>query len=152
MHTFSLRQAKRGFTIVEVIVVLVVIAILAAITITSYTAIQNRTRDSNAKNNAQYLQRKLQAYFTLKNTYPATPSTATTTLNAEPSSNLKNVVTLGTPTSNNGERTIKLELCTAGGVAYRITYWDFINDAAASSPQITGGPGLTSCTTWAVAT
>ena len=37
-----MRQTKSGFTIVELLIVIVVIAILAAITIVAYNGIQNR--------------------------------------------------------------------------------------------------------------
>lgn len=40
------KQSKRGFTIVELLIVIVVIAILAAISIVAYNGIQNRANDS----------------------------------------------------------------------------------------------------------
>lgn len=46
MH--GIRKKQRGFTIVELLIVVVVIAILAAITIVAYTGIQNRAKDSSA--------------------------------------------------------------------------------------------------------
>lgn len=54
MH-FTLRRAsntfsqRKGFTIVELLIVIVVIAILAAISIVAYTGIQNRASDSAVK-------------------------------------------------------------------------------------------------------
>lgn len=40
---------RDGFTIVELLIVIVIIAVLAAITIVSYNGIQNRAQDSAVK-------------------------------------------------------------------------------------------------------
>jgi len=42
-------QNKQGFTIVELLIVIVVIGILAAITVVAYNGIQNKAKDSKAK-------------------------------------------------------------------------------------------------------
>ena len=47
-HTI-IKRSQSGFTIVELLIVIVVIAILAAITIAAYNGIQQRARDSAAK-------------------------------------------------------------------------------------------------------
>lgn len=145
------RKAPRGFTIVELLVVIGILAILATIVVTSYTSIQNRTRAENAKNNALYLQRKLQSYYQINNTFP-TPSTTTTQLNALTATKLNGVLTLGTPTTNTGEKTAKLDICSSGGVGYRITYWDYVSNTLPGTPQITGGTSPSSCGAWTTAT
>ncbi len=43
------QNRQRGFTIVELLIVVVVIAILAAITIVAYNGIQNRTHDTTVQ-------------------------------------------------------------------------------------------------------
>lgn len=149
MHTVS-RSSRRGFTIVEIMVVIVILAILAAITYTSYMGIQTRSRQANAENSAQLLQKKLQAYFQVNSTYP-TPASATTNLNSLKASRLEGVVTIGTPDTNNGQSTVALAICTAGGVGYRITYWDYPANSLPGTPQITGGTTASSCTTWTTA-
>ena len=53
---------QKGFTIVELLIVVVVIAILAAITIVAYNGITQRARDSVAKNAISQAQRKLATY------------------------------------------------------------------------------------------
>jgi len=64
-------KKQTGFTIVELLIVIVVIAILAAITVVAYNGIQNR-----AKNNARYSEIKAWAkhfelYKAQEGTYPA---------------------------------------------------------------------------------
>ena len=53
---------QKGFTIVELLIVIVVIAILAAITIVAYVNISNRAESSTAKANAEAVQKVAEAY------------------------------------------------------------------------------------------
>lgn len=52
-------KSKPGFTIVELLIVIVVIAILAVITIVAYTGIQNRASDSAVYSDASSIAKKL---------------------------------------------------------------------------------------------
>lgn len=63
-------QKQKGFTIVELLIVVVVIAILAAITIVSYNGITNRAHDSAVKSDLAILSRKLEIYKTENTYYP----------------------------------------------------------------------------------
>jgi prepilin-type N-terminal cleavage/methylation domain-containing protein len=53
----------QGFTIVELLVVIVVIAILAAITIVAYNGIQARSRDSIRKSDIDALAKALELHY-----------------------------------------------------------------------------------------
>ncbi len=55
-------QAQRGFTIVELLIVVVVIAILAAITIVSYNGITSRANQSAAKASASTVAKKAELF------------------------------------------------------------------------------------------
>ncbi|MBN9202036.1 MAG: prepilin-type N-terminal cleavage/methylation domain-containing protein [Microbacterium chocolatum] len=60
----DVRSVRRGFTIVELLIVVVVIAILAAITIAAYNGIQSRSKQSAAQAAASQAATKIQIYAT----------------------------------------------------------------------------------------
>lgn len=62
---------QTGFTIVELLIVIVVIAILAAITIVAYNGIQARSRDASRDAAANSIKKGLELYRTQNDTYPA---------------------------------------------------------------------------------
>lgn len=65
-------QKQKGFTIVELLIVIVVIAILAAITIVAYNGIQNRSKDASMRSAVSQVGKKILAYAPLNNdSYPA---------------------------------------------------------------------------------
>lgn len=61
---------SRGFTIVELLIVIVIIAILAAITIVAYNGIQNRAKTSVGQSAANVLAKKSMAFYTINSIYP----------------------------------------------------------------------------------
>ena len=70
------KTRPRGFTIVELLIVIVVIAILAAITIVAYNGIQVRARDAQRATDAASILKALDAYKAINNVYPTATSTA----------------------------------------------------------------------------
>jgi len=63
---------KRGFTIVELLIVIVVIGILAAITIVAYNGVQERARFSKAQADLKALNNAVLQYNTINGSYPDT--------------------------------------------------------------------------------
>lgn len=59
-----------GFTIVELLIVIVVIAILAAVVMVSYNNIQKRARDSIRLQDVANLQKAFEVYRTINGAYP----------------------------------------------------------------------------------
>lgn len=57
--------SRRGFTIVELLIVIVVIAILAAITVVAFTGIQNRAKESASSNETAQVAKKLATYYSV---------------------------------------------------------------------------------------
>ena len=63
---------KRGFTIVELLIVIVVIAILAAITIVAYNGVQQRANNTAIIDAASKSLRMIQSYIAVTGSYPHT--------------------------------------------------------------------------------
>jgi len=78
--TVHTKQKQSGFTIVELLIVIVVIGILAAIVIVSYSGITNRANEVSIKARADSVIDKASTYNALTSTYPVTD----TDLSADP--------------------------------------------------------------------
>lgn len=68
----SNRKAQTGFTIVELLIVIVVIGILAAITIVAYNGIQIRAKNAQTQSAMNSLARKIEIYNAREGSYPST--------------------------------------------------------------------------------
>lgn len=62
---------QRGFTIVELLIVIVVIAILAAISIVAYNGIQERSTSTRRLSDMKTIEKALELYKIQKGEYPA---------------------------------------------------------------------------------
>ncbi|HWT40017.1 MAG TPA: prepilin-type N-terminal cleavage/methylation domain-containing protein [Dongiaceae bacterium] len=140
LTNIKLKGQNEGFTIVELLIVVVVIAILAAITIVSYNGITNRANQSAAKETASTVQKKAELFNsdTSNNRYPLTTAELSNS-----SSNSWYVPTTSFATSNgavgatNGSKNVQLLICGTGSpanvsaitastiVGARVAYWDF---------------------------
>ncbi len=131
-------RSERGFTIVELLIVIVVIAILAAITIVAYNGIQNRAHNSAQQTNAENLAKKLEAYASINGSYPVSNTAANMTTAMNVTTNGTEAVltgtgiTLGTPTASTADGVVQLRTCAAGAqtagttvpTGYVIYIWD----------------------------
>lgn len=166
-------QGERGFTIVELLIVVVVIAILAAITIVSYNGITARANQSAAKASAATVQKKAELYNTdsSNNRYPigstdtpAFPGTdssktwfftgitanyTTTALTSSAGNNTIRVLKCSTvaPTTNTQANIVAAgngsSTQTISGM--KLFYWDPVANAESSSPINVGD--TTNCPT-----
>lgn len=73
-------KSNRGFTIVELLIVVVVIAILAAITIVSYNGITQRAKTSSSLSTAEQVRTKATVWFSILNSYPDLAQLRTNTI------------------------------------------------------------------------
>jgi prepilin-type N-terminal cleavage/methylation domain-containing protein len=70
----SIMNKSRGFTIVELLIVIVVIAILAAITIVAFNGIQERSQVARAQSDMSNMQKLVELYRGDNSTYPLASS------------------------------------------------------------------------------
>ena len=147
MSAENLKKLKneKGFTIVELLIVIVVIGILAAIVIVAYTGVTNRANQSSAKGNAESVQKVAEAYNADNGSYPTLAQVTGTWTNQ--STRLPANVTVNstqpdgsTSADKNGQHIYYLNKGTTGGC---IVYWDvvagaigkvFVGDATTFTP------------------
>lgn len=67
-----------GFTIVELLIVIVVIAILAAISIVAYNGIQSRAHDTAIQNDLNNISKQIRQYAILNGSFPTGSATLST--------------------------------------------------------------------------
>jgi prepilin-type N-terminal cleavage/methylation domain-containing protein len=76
MSSFQ-KTAQKGFTIVELLIVIVVIGILAALVITTYNGIQQKGRNTERTTDLKAVQGQLEAYYASNGRYPAVATDGT---------------------------------------------------------------------------
>lgn len=67
----SLNRKQSGFTIVELLIVIVVIGILAGLVITTFNGIQQKGRDTERETDVKALHGQVEAYYAQKGYYPS---------------------------------------------------------------------------------
>lgn len=126
-----MKRGFKGFTVVELIIVIVVIGILASIVIVSYSGSQQRANRSSAESTLQQVKLKLGEYFTDNNRYPATKSDVSTYLQSLNQTTLKSGFdTISSDTTNFTYTPTPSGCATTGGTpcsSYTMTlqraYW-----------------------------
>ncbi len=104
-----MRKSTTGFTIVELLIVIVIIAILAAISIVAYTGIQNRAHDTAVQSDLSNLSRKVGAFHALNGAYPTTQA------------DLLTLEMQTTKSAYNTSVTLNFSYCaTSGGTGYTV--------------------------------
>ena len=70
MRSWKSYKKEKGFTIVELLIVIVVIGILATLVIVTFSGIQQRARDTQRQTDINAIQGHLEAYYASTGTYP----------------------------------------------------------------------------------
>jgi prepilin-type N-terminal cleavage/methylation domain-containing protein len=77
----SLNKQNKGFTIVELLIVIVVIGILAGLVITTYNGIQQKARNTERTTDLKTFQSQLEAYYANNGRYPTSTDLGSTSAN-----------------------------------------------------------------------
>ncbi len=133
----------QGFTIVELLIVVIIIAILAAITIVAYNSMQTRAKNSAAQATLNTFAKKIHAYNVINGSYPSATGTVMTTLNSITESKMGSAnILIGTPDASTGTNTVKVEICGTGA-GIKLTGWDYTANTISSTPLALGNVGGT---------
>ncbi|HTK39920.1 MAG TPA: prepilin-type N-terminal cleavage/methylation domain-containing protein [Patescibacteria group bacterium] len=139
--------SKRGFTLVELLIVIVVIAILAAISIVAYNGVQNRGKAAAAQSLASQVAKKAEAWNTVEGTYPSYPEFTQNDGSNDPgkpdAAKLDDAgkVSQAVPTASTQD-TVQYKVCndTVNDVGFVVTYYDAVigNTKAINGGTATG--------------
>jgi prepilin-type N-terminal cleavage/methylation domain-containing protein len=66
-------QYKKGFTLVEMLIVIAIIAILASVALVSVRGVRSSANDTKRISDLNKVQQQLEVYYTKNGNYPATP-------------------------------------------------------------------------------
>ena len=66
----AIRKNNKGFTIIELMIVIAVIIVLGALVFKTYSSIQERSRNTNRENNLKALQEKIETFYSNNGYFP----------------------------------------------------------------------------------
>ncbi len=121
----NLRSSK-GFTIVELLIVIIVIAILATLVITAYNGVQAKARDVKRQTDAKSVQKAAEAYYADNGSYPTTQANFTASGNTV---KLDSTIDITQAPSSSQKDAIGVYACGTNQ-GDKITYWSEQSAAA----------------------
>lgn len=73
----TVKKARQGFTIIELLIVIAIIAILAGLVLNNFRGAQAKARDTQRVTDVNNIHSKLEEYYNDNNAYPSTFTAAT---------------------------------------------------------------------------
>lgn len=121
----TFRNKTNGFTVVELLIVIIVIAILAAIVSINYNTIQKKARSSTAYTQAQEIEHKAETYAatTGLTAFPTLTELTNATGTASVSHELRGMLSASAPTNATQATVLQYVKCT-GVTGAKVGYWD----------------------------
>lgn len=158
------KTIKKGFTIIELLIVIVVIGILAAIVVVTYQGVQNKANKTAAEQNAREVANKATAFNASASRFPktldelkkATSDIGKSTEKAYPEAKLSEKVSALVKTTGptaSDKTAVQYQVCKKGTgtdvdyVGAKVVFWNYEQNRVAQGDEIvkageTSGTGV----------
>ena len=129
------KNIKKGFTIVELLIVIIVIGILAGIVVVTYQGVQNKARTTSVQQSAKQILDKAEVYNATMSAFPADEAALINPVdeNGDPLAtaqlNTALITALDGEPSETSKDKIQYARCD-GGLGATATYWNYETNAA----------------------
>lgn len=133
----SLKQRQSGFTIVELLIVIVIIGILATLVIVTFSGVQQKARDSERKTDINALAGQLEAAYANVGYYPGLDGFNSTTKRAALEIRI-DTKAFADPKNKGDEQLLGGTATTSGTADYRYHYAPTGCTGTAPDDQCTG--------------
>lgn len=126
-----MKKITSGFTVIELLLVIVMIAIITLVTATSYNATQARSKSASAQSLGNQISKKAEGWYSVLGYYPTYTQLSTSKINTadtSPTSPVEsrvddpaNTITDGATTNPTSEKRVGYRACTTGA---QVEYYD----------------------------
>jgi len=148
----SKSNVPKGFTVIELLLVLVIIAILTIISAVTYRSVQARSRSSTASSMAQMVAKKSESWYSATGTYPTYTqlssgkiNVADATLTGPAEARITDAATIllnASTTEPAHEKHVAYKPCVAGGA--QVEWYDAITSSVKFA-GVGGGSSTAAC-------
>lgn len=137
------KSNNRGFTLVELLIVIVVIAILAAISLVAYNGIQDRSRTTANNALATNVAKKAEAANVITGSYPTNASSFPTS--GEGKLDNQSQVVGTAPAAPNVDNVVVYKACSTPAGSYQVQWYSHTTSPKAWQAIPLGGAPATVC-------